>query len=67
MFRHGKHRKLGPWLDRTGPWRVANDDKEQLYAVQHLAKGELRGVHVGGVQFYGDAILEITGELLNGF
>ena len=33
----------------TGPWRVADDDKEHVYAVQHLA--------------YANDKLEITGEL----
>ena len=42
--RQGKHRKLmSTW---TGPWRVANDDKENVDAVQHLVTAELREVHV---------------------
>ena len=47
VSRQGKHRKLmSTW---TGPWRVADDDKEHVYAVQHLA--------------YANDKLEITGEL----
>ena len=34
VSRQGKHRKLmSTWI---GPWRVANDDNAQVYAVQHL-------------------------------
>ena len=47
--RQGKHRKLmSTW---TGPWRVANDDKEHVYAVQHLVTAELRDVHVARMRF----------------
>ena len=39
----GKHHKLmSTW---TGPWRVTNDDKEHVYAVQHMVTAELRDVH----------------------
>ena len=56
------------WLEHpgrpsTGPWRVANDDKEHVYAVQHLVPSELRDVHVARMRFYADDNLEITGEL----
>ena len=40
VSRQGKHRNLmSTW---TGPWRVANDDKEHVYPVQHLITAELR-------------------------
>ena len=51
----------------TGPWRVANGDKERVYAVQHLVAAELRDVHVARTQVYADDKLEITGELLKVF
>ena len=51
----------------TRPWRVANDDKEHVYVVQHLVTAELRDVHVARMQFYADDQLEITGELLKVF
>ena len=35
----------------TGPWRVANDDKEHVYAVQHLVTAELRDIHVARMRF----------------
>ena len=61
----GKHRKLmSTW---TGPWRVAKDDKEHVYAAQHLVTGELRNVHAARMRFFVDDQLEITGELLNAF
>ena len=45
----GKHRKLmSTW---TGPWRVAKDDKEHVYALQHLVTVELRDVHVARMRF----------------
>ena len=45
----GKHRKLmNTW---TGPWRVANDDKEDVCAVQNLVTAELRDVHVARMRF----------------
>ena len=44
VSRRGKHRKLMSTC--TGPWRVANEDKEHVYAVQHLVTTELRDVHV---------------------
>ena len=60
VSRQGKRRKImSPW---TGPWRVANDEKEHVYALQHLV--ELRDVHVARMRFYADDQLEITGELL---
>ena len=44
VSKQGKHRKLmSTW---TGPSRVANGDKEHVYAVQHLVTAELRDVHV---------------------
>ena len=46
----------------TGPWRVANDHKERVYAVQHLVTAELRDVHVARIRFT-DEKLEITDEL----
>ena len=65
VSRQGKHRKLmSTW---TGPWRVANGDKERVYAVQHLVAAELRDVHVARTQVYADDKLEITGELLKVF
>ena len=52
VSRQGKHRKLkSTW---TGPWRVANADKEQMYAVQHLVTAELRDVHLARMRFYAD-------------
>ena len=48
----------------TRPWRVANDDKEHVYVVQHLVTAELRDVHVAMMWFYADDQLEITDELL---
>ena len=61
VSRQGKRRKLmSTW---TGPWRVANDDKDHVYAVQHLVTAELRNVHVARMLFYADDKLEITGEL----
>ena len=60
VYRQGMCRKLmSPW---PGPWRVANDDQEHVYAVQHLV--ELRDVHVARKRFYSDDQLEITRELL---
>ena len=47
----------------TGPWCVANDDKEHVYAVQHMVTAELRDVYVAWMRFYADEKLEITGEL----
>ena len=65
VSRQGKHRKLmNTW---TGPWRVANDDKEHAYAVQHLITAELRDVHVARMRFYADDQLKITDELLKVF
>ena len=46
----------------TGPWRVANDDKDHVYAVQHLVTAELRDVHVAGMRVYADDKLEIIGD-----
>ena len=49
VSRQGKHRKLmNTW---TGPWRVTNDDKEHVYAVQHLVTAELPDVHVARMRF----------------
>ena len=49
VSRQGKHRRLmSTW---TGPCRVANDDKEHVYAVQHLVAGELCDVHVTKMRF----------------
>ena len=65
MSKQGKHRTLmSTWI---GPQRVANDDKEHVYAVQHLVTGELRDVYVARVRFYAGDQLEITGELLKVF
>ena len=65
ISRQGKHRKLmSTW---AGPRRVANDDKEHVYAVQHLVTAELRDVHVARMRFYADDKLEITGDLLKVF
>ena len=62
--RQGKHRKLmSTWI---GPWR-ANDDKEHVYAVQHLVTAELRNVHVARMRVYADDKLEIIGEPLKVF
>ena len=38
VSRQGKHRK--PMSTWTGPWRVANDDKEHVHAVQYLISGD---------------------------
>ena len=51
----------------TGPWRVANDDKEYVYAVQHLVTAELRDVRVARMPVHDDDKLEIVGELLKVF
>ena len=60
VSRQGQHRKLiTTW---TGPWRVANDDKAHVYAMQHLATAELRDVHVARMPVFADDKLEITGE-----
>ena len=48
----------------TGPWRVAYDDKEHVYAVKHLVTAEMRKAHVVRMWFYADDQLENTGELL---
>ena len=65
VSRQGKHRKLiGTW---TVPWRVANDDKEHVYAVQHLFTAEPRDVHAARMPVYADDKLEIIGELLKVF
>ena len=49
VSRQGKRRKLmSTW---TGPWRVANDDKEHVYAVQHLVTAELRDFNVARMRF----------------
>ena len=49
VSRKDKYRKLmSTW---TGPWRVANDDKEHVYGVQHLVTAELRDVHVARMRF----------------
>ena len=47
-----------------GPWRVANDEKEHVYAVQHLVTSELRDVNVARMRFNDNDQLEITRELL---
>ena len=61
MFGQGKRRKLmSTW---TGPWRVANDDKEHVDAVQNLVTTELRDVHVARMRVYANDKLEIIGEL----
>ena len=65
VSRQRKHRKLmSAW---TGPWRVANDDQQHVYAVQHLFTAELCDVHVARMRVYADDKLEITGELLEVF
>ena len=49
VCRQGKHRELmSTW---TGPWRVVKDDKEHVFAVQHLVTAELRDVHVTRMRF----------------
>ena len=50
-------------LDRT----VANDDKEHVYALQHLVTAELRDVHTAKMRFYPNDQLQIAGELLTVF
>ena len=61
VSRQGKHRKLmSTW---TRLWRVANDDKEDVYTVQHLVIAELHDVRVARIRFYADDQLDITGEL----
>ena len=58
----GKHHKLmRTW---TGPWRVANGDKQHVYAVRHSRTA--RRPH-GDDAVYANDILEITGELGNIF
>ena len=57
VSRQGKYRKLMSTLTR--PWRVAND-KEHVYAVQHLVTAELRDVHVARMRFYADDKLGFT-------
>ena len=47
--------------------QVVNDDKEHVYAVQHVVTAELPDVHVARMRFYADGQLEITGELLKIF
>ena len=65
VSRQGKHRRLmSTW---TGPWRVANDDKEHVRALQHLVTAKLCDVHVARMRFYANDHLEITGELLKVF
>ena len=65
VSRQGKSRKLmSAW---TGRWRVANDDKAHVDAVQHTVTAELRDVHVARMRVYADHKLEITGELLKVF
>ena len=65
VSKRGKHRKLtNTW---TGPWSVAIDDKEHVYAMQHLATGELHDVHVARVQFHAVGQQAITGGLLKVF
>ena len=44
----------------TGPWRVANDDKEHVYTVANIITGETREVHVTRMRFYADRDLKIT-------
>ena len=51
----------------TGLWRVANDDKEHVYAAQHLITAEPHDVHAARMRVYADDKLEITGELLKVF
>ena len=51
----------------TGPWCVANDDKEHVYAVQHMVTAEPRDIHAARMRVYADDKLEITGELLKVF
>ena len=61
VSRQGKHRKLvSTW---TGAWRVVDDDKVHVNAVQHLLTAELRDVHVVSMRFHTGDQLEITGEL----
>ena len=65
VSRQGKHPKLmSTW---TGPWRVANDDKEHVYAAQQLVAAEPRDVHAARMPVYADDKLEIIGELLKVF
>ena len=49
VSRQGKRRKL--LSTRTGPLRVANDDKEHMCAVQRLVTAELRDVHLARMRF----------------
>ena len=54
----GRHRKLmSTW---TGPWRVANDDRDHVYTVENLVNGETREVHVARTKFYADKDLHVT-------
>ena len=65
VSKQGKHRKLmSTW---TWLWRVANDDKEHVYAAQHLITAEPHDVHAARMRVYADDKLEITGELLKVF
>ena len=52
VSRQGKHRKLmRTW---TGSQRVASDDKEHVYALQHLVTAEPRDVHPARTRVYAD-------------
>ena len=51
----------------NGQWRFANDDKEHVYAVQHLVIAELCDVHAARMRFYANDKLEITGKLFKVF
>ena len=65
ISRQGKHRKIiSTW---TGPWRVANDDKDHVYGVKQLVTAELRDVQKARMRHYADYKLQIAGELLNVF
>ena len=60
VSRPGKHRKLrGTW---TGPWRVANDDKEHVRSAVLCHSRTARRPR-GEDAVYADDKLEITGEL----
>ena len=51
----------------TGPWRVVNDDREHVYAVEHIVTGETRDVHVARMRFYADRHLKVTKRLRDVF
>ena len=61
----GRNAKLmSEW---TGPWRVVSDDREHVYAVEHIVSGEVRDTHVARMRFYADKDLHVTRRLMEIF